>query len=331
MIRDADRLLERLRAIHASLRDDTLAAVERSAHDLEQLAEVAGSEGGDTIFAIDRATEAGLLGHFEAVAREWPLLLVAEGLGETGQTILPHGASPEIVVIVDPIDGTRGFMYQKRPAWILTGVAPFSPAGARLSQIELAVQTEIPLLKQHLSDSLWVAADGQAGGERLSRLSGERQPLSTRPSRATTIEQGFGNLSRFFPGMRALLGDIDDRLTERLLGPMPPGRALSFEDQYISSGGQLFELMMGHDRWCADLRPLVWAKKGARGLCCHPYDLATASIAQAAGVIVTGARGEPLDAPLDAESDVAWIGYANDAIRRQVEPALQALLAEYGL
>jgi hypothetical protein len=89
--------------------------------------------------------------------------------------------------------------------------------------------------------------------------------------------------------------------------------------------------MMGHDRWCADLRPLVWAKKGARGLCCHPYDLATASIAQAAGVIVTGARGEPLDAPLDAESDVAWIGYANDAIRRQVEPALQALLAEYGL
>ena len=27
------------------------------------------------------------------------------------------------VIIVDPIDGTRGLMYQKRPAWILTGVA----------------------------------------------------------------------------------------------------------------------------------------------------------------------------------------------------------------
>jgi fructose-1,6-bisphosphatase/inositol monophosphatase family enzyme len=331
VIRHAGRLLDRIRAIHAALRDETITAVERSAHDLEQLAAVASSEGGDTIYAIDRTTEAALLQHFESVAREWPMRLVAEGLGESGEQILPFGATPEIVVIVDPIDGTRGFMYQKRPAWILTGVAPFRADDTRLSHIEIAVQTEIPLLKQHLSDSLWMAGDGRAGGERLNRLSGERQPLSTRPSRAATIEQGFGNLSRFFPGPRAILAEIDDRLTERVLGAMPPGRALSFEDQYISSGGQLYELMMGHDRWCADLRPLVWAKQGARGLCCHPYDLATAGIATASGVIVTGARGEPLDAPLDTESDVAWIGYANDAIRRQVEPALQALLAEYGL
>ncbi len=110
MIRDADRLLGRIRAIHASLRDETLAAVERSAGNLEQLAAVAGSEGGDTIYAIDRATEAGLLDHFGRLAREWPLLLVAEGLGETGQAVLPRGAAPEIAVIIDPIDGTRGFM-----------------------------------------------------------------------------------------------------------------------------------------------------------------------------------------------------------------------------
>ena len=41
--------------------------------------------------------------------------------------VLPEG-TPEADavwrVIVDPIDGTRGLMYQKRSAWILTGVAP---------------------------------------------------------------------------------------------------------------------------------------------------------------------------------------------------------------
>ena len=31
-------------------------------------------------------------------------------------------------IIVDPIDGTRGLMYQKRPGWILTGVAGHRPA-----------------------------------------------------------------------------------------------------------------------------------------------------------------------------------------------------------
>jgi hypothetical protein len=39
----------------------------------------------------------------------------------------------------------------------------------------------------------------------------------------------------------------------------------------------------------------------------------------------------PLDAPLDLESDVAWIGYANDALRRTIEPALIGALRRRGL
>jgi hypothetical protein len=329
MLRHADQLLNRLRAIHGAIRDAVVADCERSA--VDQLAAVVGSEGGDTIFAIDRVSEDVLLRHFAMLAREWPMLLVAEGLGDSGRRVLPDGATPEIVVIVDPIDGTRGLMYQKRSAWILTGVAPCRGEGAGLADIELAVQTEIPLVKQHLSDSLWAASGRAVGGERLNRLNGHRSPLVPRPSRATTIAQGFGNLARFFPGPRAALAEIDDALVERVLGELPPGRAVAFEDQYISTGGQLYELMMGHDRWCGDLRPLVWAQRGRRGLCCHPYDLCTELIARTAGVTVTDAQGLPVDAPLDVETDVAWIGYANAAIRRQVEPVLRSLLDERGL
>lgn len=331
MIRDADRLLGRLRQIHAAMRDTVVAGCERAGANLESLAAVVGSDAGDTIFALDRVSEEALIDHFEALAREWPILLVAEGLGETGRRVLPDRASPEIAVIVDPIDGTRGLMYQKRPGWILTGVAPFRGDGTSLSDITLALQTEIPLLKQHLSDSLWVVGNGAPAGERLNRLTGARSPIAPRPSRARTIEQGFGGLSRFFPGRRGILAEIDDAIVQRVLGELPPGRAVAFEDQYISSAGQLYELMMGHDRWTADLRPLVWAKLGQRGLCCHPYDLATAAIARAAGVEVTDGRGGPLDAPLDVETDVAWAGFANAALRAQVEPVLQKILSELRL
>jgi fructose-1,6-bisphosphatase/inositol monophosphatase family enzyme len=328
-IREPGRLLGRLRRVHAAMRDAVVAACEREA--LDQASRVVDDGAGDTVYAIDRVSEAALLEHFEPLAREWPLLLIAEGLGGTGRLTLPHGAAPEIAVLVDPIDGTRGLMYQKRPAWILTGVAPYRDGRETLADIEIALQTEIPLVKQHLSDSVWTADGRTATGERFNRLTGEGSPLAIGPTKATTIEQGFGNLSRFFPGGRALMGEIDDALVERVLGPAPAGRALAFEDQYISSGGQLYELLMGHDRWCADLRSLVRAPGRERPLCCHPYDLATECLARAAGVIVTDARGRQLDGPLDTETDIAWIGYANDAIRRQIAPTLTALLEQHGL
>jgi hypothetical protein len=66
-------------------------------------------------------------------------------------------------------------------------------------------------------------------------------------------------------------------------------------------------------------------------ICCHPYDLATELIACEAGVIVTGADGEPLDAPMDVGTNVAWVGYANAKIRAQIEPHLLTALKERGL
>ncbi|MGC8794275.1 MAG: inositol monophosphatase, partial [Bryobacteraceae bacterium] len=146
---------------------------------------------------------------------------------------------------------------------------------------------------------------------------------------------GFATLARFFPGARDVLAALDDEIVRAALGPLRPGKAACFEDQYICSGGQLYELMMGHDRFVADLRPLMrplLERRGeALGLCCHPYDLAAELIAREAGVIVTDERGGPLRAPLSVEPDVCWIGYANERIRAQMEPLLQAALRQRGL
>lgn len=226
-------------------------------------------------------------------------------------------------------------MYQKRSAWILTGVAPNRGPVTGLQDIGLAVQTEIPLVKQHLSDSLWAIRGQGAQAERLNRLTGERRRLRLTPSRASSIAHGFAMISRFFPGAREELAAIDEAIVQGALGPVQPGKAHCFEDQYVSSGGQLYELMAGHDRFVADLRPLMerlLARRGlALGICCHPYDLCTELIARELGVVVTEAGGGPLRAPLNVEADVAWAGYANPAIQAQIEPLLQTALRQRGL
>jgi fructose-1,6-bisphosphatase/inositol monophosphatase family enzyme len=330
-------LLAPLRRVHERVRDRVIEACEREA--LEELARVDDeSTEGDTIYAIDRISEKALIELFETeIAIIAPVVLIGEGLPD-GQIVLPRGTAEANAVwrvIVDPIDGTREIMYQKRSAWILTGVAPNRGVDTNLQDIMLAVQTEIPTIKQHLCDSLWAFRGAGAHAERYDRLSGDRRPLRLRPSAARSIRHGFAVVSRFFPGAREELAAIDEEIVRGALGDVEQGKAHCFEDQYLSSGGQLYELMSGHDRFIADLRPLMEPLLKRRGLtlgiCCHPYDVCTELIAREMGVIITDARGGPLRAPLDVDTDLAWAGYANSHIQREIEPLLQRAIASRGL
>jgi fructose-1,6-bisphosphatase/inositol monophosphatase family enzyme len=333
---DARSLLAPLKRLHAEIRAAVVEATERSAE--EALAAIAEDAEGDTLYAVDRVSEERLLDFFaRELAPKAPLVLIAEGL-PGGRVTLPRGTSEEDArwrVLVDPIDGTRGLMYQKRSAWILTGVAPNRGPATGLRDVVLALQTEIPLVKQHLSDSLWALKGEGVQAERFDRLTGEAREVRLRPSSAPTIAHGFAMVARFFPGAREELAAIDEEIVLGALGPVREGKAHCFEDQYICTGGQLYELMAGHDRFVADLRPLMEPLLAARGLrlgiCCHPYDLATELIAREAGVIVTDPAGAPLQAPLDTSADVAWVGYANEKVRAQIEPLLQAALRSRGL
>lgn len=337
---DPRRLLPAILALHDRIRATVLAAFEtqqRDASRRDMLAGVAHDDEGDTIYAVDRVSESALVDGLTELARDEPLCLIAEGLPPEGLT-LPHGtrdADCRWRLLVDPIDGTRGLMYQKRPAWILTGVAPNHGTHTRLRDIVLAVQTEIPLLKQHLSDQLWAIRGDGVHAQRIDRLTGRSEPLIVRPSSMTTLAHGFASVSRFFPGARDVLAAIDDEVVAEVVGPAAAGKALCFEDQYLSTGGQLYELLTGRDRFIADVRPVLAPILASRGmprpLCCHPYDLCTALIAEEAGVRLTDAAGAPLDAPFDLDADVAWVGYANAPLRAGVEPALHGALARRGL
>ena len=174
MIHDRGNLIHCLRKIHEAIRDDLIQASKNSS--LEDLSQVVAEEGGDAIFAIDKVSEATLVEQFKSLSRSYSFVLIAEGLGETGLKIFPEGISAdqaEMRIIIDPIDGTRGLMYQKRPGWILTGVAPNKGDATNLRDIELAVQTEIPLIKQHLSDQLWAIQGEGCQGERFDLITGK--------------------------------------------------------------------------------------------------------------------------------------------------------------
>ena len=106
---------------------------------------------------------------------------------------------------------------------------------------------------------------------------------------------------------------------------------LVFDDEYISTGGQLYELLVGHDRFLADLRPVFFEALGLpKKLVCHPYDICVELIARNAGVLVTDEKGQPLSAPLDIRADINWCGYANLTLKKRIEPHLQELLPRVG-
>lgn len=327
--------IEPLRRLHDTIRSlIVLACEERST---EELTSVSHEGAGDVIYAIDRISETALVEWFTCeIAAHEPILLIGEGL-PNGRVVLPGNAQETEArwrIIVDPIDGTRGLMYQKRPGWILTGVALNLGEKTTLADIEVAVQTEIPLVKQHLCDQLWAVRGNGVGGVRHNRLTGDSQQLTIRPSRATELRHGFATICRFFPGGRDVLAALDEDLCDRVLARQH-GEVGVFEDQYACTGGQLYGLAIGQDRFVADLRPLVQRFAEERGIapghCCHPYDLCTFLIAAEAGVIVTSPTGGPLSAPLDTESNVGWVGYSNSQLQSLVEPVLNDLLHEYGL
>lgn len=288
------------------------------------------STAADTIYQIDTVVEPILEEFCRDWARTTPLVLIAEGIenevGEEGVKVFPEGsreADAQIRLIVDPIDGTRGIMYDKRPAWALAGVAPNRGAETTLRDIEVSVMTELPTSKMGFADVLWATKGHGAHGQRVDLNNGAASPLAVSPSVSQTINHGFATISNFFPGTKVLASELMEHIVARLIGPADVTRATVFDDQYISTGGQFYELIVGHDRFNADLRPLFYRAQGQpEGLCCHPYDCAGLLIAEEAGVIITDARGHLLNGPLDCTTGISWAGFANSALRAQIEPIL---------
>jgi fructose-1,6-bisphosphatase/inositol monophosphatase family enzyme len=316
-------------------RDHVLLELRRQSS--ESLSAIAFETAADKIYVIDRSVEAALLPALvEHLQPSLSFALICEGVNDEQPLAFPARTPIEECqarLIVDPIDGTRPIMYNKRSAWWLAGLAPNRGEETSLQDIEVAVQVEIPTTRAALADTLWAIRGRGAVGATTNLITGERTSIQPRPSGSTTIKEGFASIFHPFPGGKEIFAAIEEDLAREVIGGLEASKTAMFDDQYLSTGGQLYELMTGRDRMLLDARGLLYERfrrdGKPSGHACHPYDLCAVLIAEEAGVIVTDGRGRTLDAPLDTTTDVSWIGYANEAIRREVEPVLLRLLSKH--
>ena len=172
----------------------------------EESAGVTEVRGGDVIYHIDQKGEDLLVEFCDEWSRRVHFLLIAEGITESGERMFPRGADPstaEFRLIVDPIDGTRGLMYDKRSAWILSGVAPNRGPGTDLRDLRWAVQTEVPTTRARYADQLWATVGEGAAGVTLDLATAAPEavrPARISPSGAGDLRHGFASIAKFFPG-----------------------------------------------------------------------------------------------------------------------------------
>ncbi len=319
-------------ALGDHLRDRIMA--ERAEKTVTGLAAVAAHSSADTIYAIDKISEAAISEWF---TRAWPptepVQVIMEGIEETGGLCFPSGTPPNRTkwkCLLDPIDGTRCIMYDKRSAWTLSGIAPQRGDDTRLSDIVVAAMTELPTTKQWRSDQISAVRGQGLRMESTNILDGSRHPLTLAPSTATDFRHGFSWMAKYFPEGRTLTSQIEERLWDELVGVGREASPVIFEDQYLSTAGAFYELIAGHDRMVGDLRPLVYARLDLEfSLLCHPYDVCTALLLEEAGVIYEHPLGGFPDAPLDTTTGIGWVAYANPLLAAQARPVLQKVLRQF--
>lgn len=330
-----ETLRQRLLTLQNAIQENVLEQQVSHTHDeLSHLAEITKA---DAIYQIDKVSEDFVLEWFAANwPKEEPVELLMEGI-EDGTTTFPKGTPIEdthFVCILDPIDGTRCLMDDKRSGWVLTAIAPRTSRTRKptLKDIIVAAMTELPASKQRLADQLsGIRGLGPAGivTTRCNLDTGLSSPIQLKPSKATDLKHGHAIVAKFFPEAKGLLTEFEETLLDRLYGLGKTTYPLVFDDQYPSTGGQFYELMAGRDRMVLDLRPLAFHKTGFdKCLAAHPYDICTSLLLKESGCPITGMHAQPLDYPLDTTTSCGFLAYANPTLQKTLQPLIQVLIAE---
>lgn len=310
--------------LHDAIRD---AVLEQISNAPEAGAARSRDGAGDVSYGIDVTAEDAIAAHLSTLPE--PVVVISEGLGER---VFPAGSdrsAAQFGLIVDPLDGTRELMYQKRSAFVLSAVVRETQEAPTLRDVVYGVMTEVPPLDQTIGVRAWAHRGSGAYVERWDLRQGTAISAPTRlaTSTARTIRGGFAPFVHYFPGTHAAVGRIQDDVYGAVLGETDSLVPEVFDDSYISTGGQLLLLASGRYRLLVDARPLLQGLGKAPTLCAHPYDLAGALlIAEEAGAIVTDLDGQTVAYPLDTETDCGFMAYANRAIRDETEAAVKDAL-----
>ena len=205
----------------------------------------------DTIYVLDTHVEPVIAEFCEHWGKELPMVVIAKGWRARvgGKAMRSFRGATEtdarVRIIMDPIDGTRGLMYDKRSAWFLA----VRPQGCRNT------------VERHRGGGTGGTADveADAGRSALGRPGAGAQGV--REEVRGSVFQKLHDLAlrfhgaehrsrlcddlQLFSGTKVLASRVMERIVETCLGETGHGKGVVFDDPYISTGGQLYELMMG--------------------------------------------------------------------------------------
>jgi fructose-1,6-bisphosphatase/inositol monophosphatase family enzyme len=274
---------------------------------------VVAQRGGDEVFVVDERAEASLLDAMRSeVAPSWPGMLVMEGFDAPVRIGDDSGAWR---YIADPVDGSRPWLAGKRSAWVLLGAGRDAMT---LDDLEVSVCVELPTSRAAVGIVASAVRDGGPPSVIDEDLRGgsASEIVQLHPSMTQDLARCFVTVARFAPGDKATMGAWEDELLRGVE---------TYEDPYLSSGGQLIEVASGRELAVLDPRSLVGA-----GFSAHPYDLAGWLVARQAGVIVEALPPRPLDYPLDTTTACSWAAYANPAIADELRLRFRQAMQEHG-
>jgi myo-inositol-1(or 4)-monophosphatase len=232
--------------------------------------------GGDVTFAIDARAEE-LLQAFLA-ERAPDVAFYSEDAG----LVVPSGATPKHVLVVDPVDGTRPALAGLESCCVSVAAAPFGE-DVTMSDVTIGCCVEIPSGRVFLAERGAGLVEG--GPPRLSPN-----------ERLDRMFWTFGFRGRPARPLVEVLGDLID--VSSVGGASFDLGSACFDticvvdgrlDAYVEPGPLLVERVPG-------MREEFERVGGGAVLNNSPYDLAAAAlIASEAGAVVTDAAGEPFD------------------------------------
>ncbi len=312
-----------MRALHEDIRARVSECLERArVSDDRDLAAAPGEwRAGDLTYALDDVADEALATFGRSLGQRYPVTLVAEGPG-----LLRYGDGSEgrpLRVLVDPVDGTRSLMHDMRSAWAVTGVAPDHGDLTRLSDCEVAVQTELPTTSAGIYHVLTAIAGQGATIARHDVRTGKC--LDARPLRASAddrIDNGYLCFARFLPVERTLVASLEQAFLEEVIDAFDLSPRLIYDDQYLCNAGQMFYVVTGRYRMLADLRGWLHRTYGIDNFTAKPYDMAALLVYREAGVPILDEHFALFDAPMDTETRLSILAFANPTLAQRLAPAL---------
>lgn len=271
---------------------------------------------GDPHFAIDEVAERAV--HQALLGWDLPVAYFSEDRG-----LVRLAAAPELLLIIDPIDGTRPALGCFESCCFSVAAVPFC-ARPTMADITHALVME-------LTGGAFFYADAGAPGVRTSR------PQGVRPSALADVAHMFWSIELTAHPVRRLM-EVYGHLVD---GSVAAGAVFVFTSASYSLTriitGQLdAHVDIGHrilrDR--PDLEPEFRATGRGALVTLFPYDIAAAAfLAGKAGAAVTDAYGAPLDdlalltdKSLDGQCSVIAAG--NAALHRNILASLRWRPAE---